>query len=596
MARTYDLLVRARGDSRDAQKAMRQLQRSVRNTARDMKSIGRTMTMGLTLPVLAFGKLAYDELTTAAVANAQTGAALKSTGGAAHVTMRHIQALSQAILNKSGIDDQAVQSGANMLLTFTNIRNEAGKSNKIFDAATQAVADMSTAMQGGAIPSAEQMRKTSIQVGKALNDPIKGITALKRVGVTFTDQQKDQIKALMKSGKRLDAQKLILKELNKEFGGSATAAGKTLPGQLSKLKESVAGAGASILRNFMPAIHGIIDKIQIAANWFSKLSPGVKKIVGEIAIFGAIAGPVILVLGSIAEAVATLLPALVALTGPIGLVAAGVIAAGGAIVYLYKTNEHFRDEAKKIWSEIYQTIRGTLQELQDAIRTWSHLAVKIWKAIGPTITKFVLKHFGDLKNIFMTNFRVLSNIFRFALNILSGHWGKAWQNIKNIVHAYGAQIKAYVRILWDALSSIFMAGARLLGKAAAAGLGFVAGLFQSFGGKVEHYALEAWDNIKRGFVDAINWIIKQWNGLKFSVPKVSVPHIGSFGGGHIGVPTIPLIGGGSKSGRSLESSKSMHASKGVHITQNMYFQGQPDMFAAAHMARFQFQTAGLLVN
>ena len=31
-------------------------------------------------------------------------------------------------------------------------------------------------------------------LGKALNDPVKGITALGRAGVTFTDEQKKQIK------------------------------------------------------------------------------------------------------------------------------------------------------------------------------------------------------------------------------------------------------------------------------------------------------------------------------------------------------------------------------------------------------------------
>ena len=64
---------------------------------------------------------------------------------------------------------------------------------------------------------------SAIQLGKALNDPIKGITALTRVGVTFTEQQKDQITTLVESGKTIDAQKIILGELQKEFGGSAEA-------------------------------------------------------------------------------------------------------------------------------------------------------------------------------------------------------------------------------------------------------------------------------------------------------------------------------------------------------------------------------------
>jgi hypothetical protein len=130
---------------------------------------------------------------------ALTAQVIKSTGGAANVTAKQMGVLSTAISNKTGIDDEQIQSGANMLLTFKNIRNEAGKGNKIFDQATQITTDMAAAMaaaSGGQI----DLKSSSIQVGKALNDPIKGITALGRVGVTFTDAQKKQIKALVESG------------------------------------------------------------------------------------------------------------------------------------------------------------------------------------------------------------------------------------------------------------------------------------------------------------------------------------------------------------------------------------------------------------
>jgi hypothetical protein len=150
-----------------------------------------------------------------------TGAVLKSTGGAAKVTRKHVDDLATAISNKTGIDDEAIQSNENLLLTFTNVRNEVGKGNKIFDQATGLVTDMSVALgQSG--------KSSAIQLGKALNDPIKGVTALQRVGVSFTQSQKDQIATLVKSGDVLGAQKVILKEVGKEFGGAAAAAASPL--------------------------------------------------------------------------------------------------------------------------------------------------------------------------------------------------------------------------------------------------------------------------------------------------------------------------------------------------------------------------------
>ena len=171
----------------------------------------------------------------------QTEAVIKSTGQAAHVTADQVGDLATALSMKNAVDDEAIQSGENLLLTFTGIRNEAGKGNDIFNQTTQAVIDMTAAMNGGAVTE-ENIAATSIRVGKALNDPIKGITALTKAGVVFTDQQKQQITTLVKSGDTLDAQKIILKELSKEFGGSAEAAAtgaKRLGIVIGNVKETI---------------------------------------------------------------------------------------------------------------------------------------------------------------------------------------------------------------------------------------------------------------------------------------------------------------------------------------------------------------------
>jgi hypothetical protein len=101
-------------------------------------------------------------------------------------------------------------------VAFTNVRNEVGEGNDIFSQATETLLDMSVAL--GTEP-----KQAAIQLGKALNDPIRGITALRRVGVSFTEQQEKQIEKMVESGRTLDAQRVIIQELNKEFGGSAKA-------------------------------------------------------------------------------------------------------------------------------------------------------------------------------------------------------------------------------------------------------------------------------------------------------------------------------------------------------------------------------------
>ena len=184
-----------------------------------MKSAAKIAAVGLAGASVAAFKFAGDSLAEAREAQkigAQTDAVIKSTGKAAKVTARDIGNLSGRLSEMAGIDDEIIQNGANVLLTFTKIRNEAGEGNKVFDRATAAALNMSVAL-GSDLSSA------SIQVGKALNDPEKGVTALGRAGVQFTDQQKDQIKTLVDSGRQLDAQKMILRELDTQFRGSARA-------------------------------------------------------------------------------------------------------------------------------------------------------------------------------------------------------------------------------------------------------------------------------------------------------------------------------------------------------------------------------------
>jgi cell wall-associated NlpC family hydrolase len=168
-------------------------------------------------------KSVTDEARESAKVGRQTQAVLKATGGVANVSAKDVDRLASSLMRTVAVDDEIIATGANMLLTFKNVRNEVGKGNNIFDQATAAAVDMTAAMNAGAVTQ-EGLQASTIRLGKALNDPLKGMTALQRVGVTFTQGQKDQIKALVESGRTMDAQRIILAELKSEFGGAAAAA------------------------------------------------------------------------------------------------------------------------------------------------------------------------------------------------------------------------------------------------------------------------------------------------------------------------------------------------------------------------------------
>lgn len=158
--------------------------------------------------------------------SAQLDARLRSTAGAAGMTREAIDALAEATARKTTYDDDAIKSLSAMLLTFTKVHAD------VFPRATAAIVDMATAM-------GTDLQSATIQVGKALNDPIEGVSALTRVGVQFSDAQREVIKDLVETGRTAQAQGIILTELETQFGGAAAAARGTLSGALTALKNTL---------------------------------------------------------------------------------------------------------------------------------------------------------------------------------------------------------------------------------------------------------------------------------------------------------------------------------------------------------------------
>ena len=128
--------------------------------------------------IITVGKDITGAALDAEQAQAQLNAVIESTGGAAGVTTDMANDYANALSQVTMFDDEAILGGEAMLLTFTNIGQD------VFPQATETILDMSQAL-------GQDLNSSAMQLGKALNDPIQGVTALRRVGVQFTDDQED---------------------------------------------------------------------------------------------------------------------------------------------------------------------------------------------------------------------------------------------------------------------------------------------------------------------------------------------------------------------------------------------------------------------
>ena len=183
--------------------------------------------------------------------DAQLEARLKSTAGAAGMTKQALDDLATATARKTTFDDESVKSAEAMLLTFTKVHAD------VFPKAIAAITDMATAM-------GTDLESAALSVGKALQEPVSGMLNLSRMGVQFSADQKQVIKSLVESGRAAEAQLLILRELETEFGGASTAARDTFGGALAALKNTVddltEGRGGS-LNDATKAVNSLIKTL-----------------------------------------------------------------------------------------------------------------------------------------------------------------------------------------------------------------------------------------------------------------------------------------------------------------------------------------------
>lgn len=297
-----------------SQRELRKAERSIAQTGKQLKGLGQTLSLAVTVPMIALGKKAVDGFVDQQKAVAQVEAALKSMGNVSGKTSAELQKTADALEMRSLVDADVILTDVTAnLLTFGNV---AGKQ---FDRAQRAALDMAQRLKTGP-------KDAAIQLGKALNDPIKGITSLTRSGIQFTDQQKAQIRAMTEMGNVAGAQGIILAEVEKQFKGAAAAAADASPWRKAQvaIEQAMDGIGAAIL----PAIKPVAEAIKSMAEAFSSLSPTMQKAIVVTAGLAAVFGPLLMVIGSAVTAMAPFLAVLkaAAASGGVLLAAKGAVA------------------------------------------------------------------------------------------------------------------------------------------------------------------------------------------------------------------------------------------------------------------------------
>ncbi len=451
------------------------------SAGRAAAKFGKVAAIGIGGAAVAIGAGLTDalgEAREAARIGRLTDQVIKTTGGAAHVTAGHVASLAENLSNLTGIDDETVQAGENLLLTFTNVRNEVGEGNNVFDRATSAALDMATALGRDANQSA-------MMLGKALNDPVRGMNALRRSGVSFTEEQRDHVEAMVEAGDVLGGQKIILDEVGKEFGGAAAAAAdptQRLGVVVDNLKERIGTAllpvvsdAATWLGAHLPAALDTAgqffdDHLKVPLRKVGAVISAFVRAVGEKGMLGALrdlSGPG----KALAAVIATIGVAIWAATAPISLIVAGLAAVAVAVYAAYRRFPAFRaavqavvDFVREHWPQVRATVAGVLRKVGAVISAFVATAQAVWRTFGNNILSFVRRVWPNIKQVISGVLTVIRGIIKTVTSLIRGDWSGVWEGIKKIVTGAWNAIQGAVKAAVEALRLALGAALEGLGE------------------------------------------------------------------------------------------------------------------------------------
>lgn len=504
----------------DATKALKQMglvEDKASGSGSKLSGLGKTLTGALgTAAIVGFGKASVQAAQDAAVSTARLDSVFSSMGDTTGQASKAAQDYASALSVRIGVEDDAIMAGQAQLATFGAVSDATARQAGIFDRATAAGADLAATGFGS-------IESNAVALGKALQDPTKGMAALGKSGVTFTDAQKDSIKAMQKSGDLLGAQKVVLGAVEGQVKGTAEATATSTAKMGVKFGELQETMGNKLLP--------VIDKV---VGFFTQYMDLL------IPLGGIILGVVVAVkayelasnLAAVAQGVwnaATVVFNAVMAANPIMLVVLAIAALVAGIVIAYNKVGWFRDFVDAAWS----TVVDAFDMLKDAA-----MAVFNWiKQNWPLLLAILTGPFGIAVALIVSNWDTIKAgatavwdwvkaKFDLLLSFFQGLGSSVGTAISTIVDWIKKPIQA-AEDVYNAVKDKFNAVVDFLGD-----------LVSKVTGPVGRIV----DAIK----NPINTVLRWMNGISWTIPSFDthIPGIGVIGGQTFDPFNIPTLATG----------------------------------------------------
>lgn len=399
-------------------------------------------------------------------------------------------------------DAEVIKATQAKLLTFKQLALTADDAGGSFDRATQAAVDLAAAGFG-------QAETNAIQLGKALNDPIKGITALTRSGITFTAAEKEKIKALTESGQVLEAQNLILSAIETQVGGTAAAtatASAKMALAFDNVKETVGAALLPVIEQLSSSLLPLIEQVAPqVAEIFTALVPVFEE-VGAI-IPTLIDGflPIIDVLTDIIVIVARLavqlLPIFVSILNAILPVITAILPLLASFLedLITPLAPAILQVVEGFMPLIEALLPGFVQLLRTLLPVITQLLLDVFLPLAPAIVKVVEAITPLLLTILPPLIDIINTLLIPALQFATAVFQAIVENGINVLESGLTSLSAFLTPFAEGFKSVWRDIS-----------GFVKGTINGILGFIQ--------GMVNGVVDGVNAVIGALNSIKVTIP------------------------------------------------------------------------------
>lgn len=584
----------------DIEKTNSSLGTKLKSVGSSMTNVGKSLSLGLTAPIVGAGIAAFKMADDYGDAAATVQQHIKTMGVAGQVSFKGLADSARQFSMQTGIAQTELLGASGKLITFANV---AKRGTGFINETTQAAADLS-ASGFGSISSA------SVMLGKALDNPVKGLTALTRVGVSFSDKQAKVITKLMDTGQTAKAQGMILQAVQAQIGGTA----KKIADPWDKAKASLQAAAITIGQALVPIVSKVADYIAKLAQWFQKLSPQGQKFVTIALGIAAALGPILIIAGKMFGAIGSIINGFKALqeamqafqiasklaflANPWFLLGAAIVAVAILVITHWDTVKKFMlavwDAIKSAAFAVWNAIKGVVGVVVKIITGYFKLYLAVGKAVFMAIKVVALAVWKAISTYVKVQIRIAQTVFKVFKTVVLAVWKAiktvalaVWKAIVvyikvqvAILRALGNAIRAVFSAVWNAVKAVAIAAWNLITAAIKRewqGIQAVGHAIVSFFGgiwsKVKSVAIGAWNAIGgavrgawngiigvvrsglNGLVGVVNTLINGVNTLINGFNRLPGPDIGN-------IPTIPGLANG---GRILTGGMALVGERGPEL-------------------------------